>query len=359
MASQIHLVSPAEPTRPDLAETQVEQGWGQGPSQRYEALAAPFRPVFRRIRTDAVVRDAERRLPFAELGWLKEAAFTTLRVPAELGGQGVTLPELFALLVELSAADPNITNILRPHIGFTEDLLNSGNEGFRDRWLDRIAAGDTFGNGFSETGGNVGVIATRLVRDGDDYRLDGRKYYTTGTLFADWINLGAIDENGAPTGGLIPRHAPGVEVLDDWNGFGQILTGSGTPCSIRSPSPPTWSIPSVVARAMSAPSSSWCTSRRWPGSAGGRRTTSRGWSPGGRGPMPTATPTGPGTMPRFSPWSAGFAAPPTPPARSSRRWPKLWSASTRPTAPAMPPGKSTPARSPTSRRTKRSRSSAT
>lgn len=231
MASRNTAAAPAEaapPVRPDLADTQIEQGWGQGPSPRYEALAAPFRPVFRRIREDAVARDAERRLPFAELGWLKAARFTTLRVPTALGGQGVTLPELFALLVELSEADPNITNILRPHIGFTEDLLNSGDETFRIRWLKQIVAGDTFGNGFSETGGNVGVISTKLIRNGDHYRLDGRKFYTTGTLFADWINLGAIDEDGKPTGGVIPRHAEGVDVLDDWNGFGQMLTGSGS-----------------------------------------------------------------------------------------------------------------------------------
>jgi alkylation response protein AidB-like acyl-CoA dehydrogenase len=216
------------PPRPDSAATQIDQGWGAGPSLRYEDLAAPFRPVFRRIRQDAALRDTRRRLPFEELGWLKEAGFTTLRVPVRFGGLAVTLPELVNLLIELSEADPNITNILRPHIGFTEDLLNSGNEAFRNRWLERIGAGDTFGNGFSETGGNVGAMTTSLVRDGDGWRLNGEKYYTTGTLFADWINMGAIDEQGEPTGGVVPTRAPGVAVLDDWNGFGQMLTGSGT-----------------------------------------------------------------------------------------------------------------------------------
>ncbi|MCE7796143.1 acyl-CoA dehydrogenase family protein [Sphingobium sufflavum] len=214
--------------RPDQAATQIAQGWGQGPSARYEELAAPFRPIFRRIREDAVVRDAERRLPFEEVGWLKQAGFTTLRVPVELGGYGVTLPELLNLLIELSEADPNITNILRPHLGVTEDLLNSGNAAHRTHWLTRIAARETFGNGFSETTGNVGAISTSLVQDGDEWVLNGKKYYTTGTLFADWINLGAVDEKGESTGGIIPRHAPGVEVIDDWNGFGQMLTGSGT-----------------------------------------------------------------------------------------------------------------------------------
>ncbi|PNU05555.1 monooxygenase [Novosphingobium guangzhouense] len=214
--------------RPDQAATQIEQGWGQGPSARYEALAGPFRPIFRRIRRDAVIRDGQRLLPFEELEWLKAARFTTLRVPVEQGGQGVTLPELFNLLIELSEADPNITNILRPHIGVTEDLLNARNKAHGDRWFARIVAGETFGNGFSETGGNVGVMTTRFTPEGDGWRLNGKKFYTTGSLFADWINMGGIDEAGEPVGAIVSRHAEGVAVIDDWNGFGQMLTGSGT-----------------------------------------------------------------------------------------------------------------------------------
>jgi alkylation response protein AidB-like acyl-CoA dehydrogenase len=58
--------------------------------------------------------------------------------------------------------------------------------------------------------------------------LNGRKYYTTGTLFADWINIAAQHENGELVGVVASRHAAGVEVLDDWDGFGQALTASGT-----------------------------------------------------------------------------------------------------------------------------------
>ena len=219
------------PTLPDAtadAGTQIAQGWGQPPSARYEALAAPFRPLFRDIAAGAAARDRDRQLPFAEWDRLKQAGFTRLRVPTSQGGAGVTLPELFALLIELSEADSNLTNILRPHIGFTEDLLNTDDAVYARRWLEVIARGETFGNGFSELAGNVGVTSTRLTRDGDGWRLNGEKYYTTGTLFADWINLGAIDEQGAPKGAIVPRHAPGVEVPDDWNGFGQTLTASGS-----------------------------------------------------------------------------------------------------------------------------------
>lgn len=209
--------------------TDISQAWGAGPSERYDTIAARFRPVFARIRERSVARDLEHDLPAAEIGWLKDAGFCTLRLPADNGGLGVTLPEFFALLIELSEADPNITNALRSHFGFTEDILNAPHNAWRDTWLRRIGARETIGSGFSEVGDNVlGTFSTRLVRNGGGWLLNGEKYYTTGSLYADWINLGATDENGVSVGALIPTRAKGVDILNDWDGFGQPLSASGT-----------------------------------------------------------------------------------------------------------------------------------
>ncbi|MBB3609415.1 monooxygenase [Rhizobium sp. BK602] len=209
--------------------TQIDSAWGSGPTSRYDELAERFRPVFDRIRTSAIERDLVRELPHEQIGWLRESGFTTLRLSTDNGGFAATLPELFNLLIELSAADSNVTNALRSHFGFTEDVLNSTVAAWRDEWLRRIAARDLIGSGFSEVGdAKVGTFSTKLTRNGDHWLLNGAKYYTTGSLFADWINLGGNDENGEPIGALVPRQAPGVEVVDDWDGFGQSLTASGT-----------------------------------------------------------------------------------------------------------------------------------
>lgn len=209
--------------------TQIEKAWGAGPSARYEALADTFRPTFARIRATAVERELNRGLPHEEIAWLKADGFSILRLAEPDGGFGVTLPEFFALLIELSEADPNVTNALRSHFGFTEDILVSNNDAWRKKWLARIAGRETIGSGFSEVGDNkLGAYSTRLTRDGESFKLNGQKYYTTGSIYADWINLGAADENGTPLGALVPRHAEGVEVLDDWDGFGQSLSASGT-----------------------------------------------------------------------------------------------------------------------------------
>ncbi|KQP94053.1 monooxygenase [Methylobacterium sp. Leaf113] len=209
--------------------SQTDAGWGAGPSGRYEELAARFRPTFAEIRATAVAREGERRLPHAEIGWLKEAGFTTLRLAEAAGGHGASLPELFNLLIELSQGDSNVTNALRAHFGFTEDVLCSASPEWRARWTERIAARQTIGSGVSETGNaKVGQFDTILRRRGAERVVDGRKFYTTGSLFADWIHLSAQDEDGAPVVAAVSTQAPGVEIVDDWDGFGQALTASGT-----------------------------------------------------------------------------------------------------------------------------------
>jgi alkylation response protein AidB-like acyl-CoA dehydrogenase len=100
-------------------ETTVQNPiWGAAPSRRYDDLAAPFRPVFRRIREGATQRECDRVLPFEQIQWLKDAGFGAVRLPEEYGGRGATLPELFALLAELAEADSNLTQALRVHFAY-------------------------------------------------------------------------------------------------------------------------------------------------------------------------------------------------------------------------------------------------
>jgi alkylation response protein AidB-like acyl-CoA dehydrogenase len=114
--------------------TTVQNGvWGAAPSRRYDDLAAPFRPIFRRIREGATQRERNRVLPFEEIQWLKDAGFGAVRAPKEYGGRGATLPEVFALLAELAEADSNITQALRVHFAYVEDVLNSQGHARRER----------------------------------------------------------------------------------------------------------------------------------------------------------------------------------------------------------------------------------
>lgn len=208
---------------------QFALGWGSDPSDRYDQIARPFRPLFQSIAASAVERENRHVLPFEAVAALKTAGFTRVRLPVAEGGSGVTLPEFFNLLIELSEADPNVTNVLRAHFGFGEDVLWLPLSDWRSYWIDRIADGETAGSGVTEIGeAKQADFSTLLARKGDQFVLNGRKFYTTGSLLADYVNAAAVDEAGERVYLLVPRHAEGVEIVDDWDGFGQQLTASGT-----------------------------------------------------------------------------------------------------------------------------------
>ncbi|AYF97764.1 acyl-CoA dehydrogenase family protein [Protaetiibacter intestinalis] len=182
-----------------------------------------------RIREGAVERERDRVLPFEQLGWLRDAGFGALRVPADAGGGGADIVALTAALVDLAAADPNVPQALRGHLAFVEDRLWAPEGPDRDRWLARFAAGELVGNAVTEIGNvTLGAVSTRLDTSHGGYAITGTKYYTTGSIFADWIDANAMRPDGVEVAALVRRDQPGVTITDDWDGFGQRLTGSGT-----------------------------------------------------------------------------------------------------------------------------------
>ena len=89
--------------------------------------------------------------------------------------------------------------------------------------------GYRFGNALVEIGTKTAADwKTRITRDGNDYVIDGTKFYCTGALFAHLVPVVARTEAGEILRALLPRDAPGLTVIDDWSGFGQRTTASGT-----------------------------------------------------------------------------------------------------------------------------------
>ncbi len=191
-------------------------------------LLEKYGPVFRRIAEGTVERERNRILPHEQIKWLKEAGFPAVRVPREQGGDGGSLVDLAALLIALAEADPNIPQALRGHVVFSEDRLFAEAGPERDVWLKRFADGEIAGNAWTEIG-TVGLwqTETSVRKEGDALRLNGRKFYTTGSIFADWIDVLARREDGVDVLALVRKDSDGVTVSDDWDGFGQRTTGSG------------------------------------------------------------------------------------------------------------------------------------
>ncbi|MFF3371844.1 SfnB family sulfur acquisition oxidoreductase [Streptomyces sp. NPDC002680] len=182
------------------------------------------------FRTGAAGRDAERRLPRAELDRLSTSGLLAVTVPAEYGGADVrqeTLAEIFRLL---ASADASLAQIPQSHFAYVNVIRRQGTEEQREFFFGEILAGRRLGNAQSEAGTkHVQDIRTRLERRPDgSYVLTGVKHYSTGALFADWIPVLARTEDDNLHVAYVPRDASGLTVLDDWDGMGQRTTASGT-----------------------------------------------------------------------------------------------------------------------------------
>jgi len=183
------------------------------------------------IAAGAAQRERDRQLPYDAVAQIARAGLFTTRIPTRYGGAGGSVKDVIALLIRIASADSNVAQALRPGFGFIEGLLASraeGAEGERERWFERYLQGAVVGNAGWEVGGANGSISARIVRDGENYRATGSKYYSTGSLYADWVSAVALDEDDQPVSFILPRDRKGLELLDDFDAMGQRLTASGT-----------------------------------------------------------------------------------------------------------------------------------
>ncbi|KZS50919.1 MULTISPECIES: SfnB family sulfur acquisition oxidoreductase [Rhizobium] len=194
-----------------------------------EEAIATARRLAAQFAARAAERDADRILPFTELDLVAQSGLLAITVPAQYGGLDVSNAVLAEITAILSEADGSIGQIPQNHFYILEALRTDGGEEQQRYFFGRVLAGDRFGNALSERGTKtVGHYNTRITRDGPGYRINGRKFYSTGVLFADWVTVFALDPEDRLTMAFVPKGTEGVEIVDDWDGFGQRTTGSGT-----------------------------------------------------------------------------------------------------------------------------------
>jgi SfnB family sulfur acquisition oxidoreductase len=193
-----------------------------------EAIAAA-REAAAWIGQGAAQRDRERRLPHGELDLLSEFGLLAITVPKQYGGAGVSAGTLAEVIATISAADGSIGQIPQNHFFMLEALRLQGSEAQKRFFYDRVLLGERIGNALSEVGTKTAHHHnTRISRDGAGFRVNGRKFYSTGVLFAHWIAVVGNDDEGRSAIAFVPKQTDGVSVIDDWSGFGQRTTGSGT-----------------------------------------------------------------------------------------------------------------------------------
>jgi alkylation response protein AidB-like acyl-CoA dehydrogenase len=196
-------------------------------TDRDSIFESDFAELRHQIEGGTVARERKRELPHQQIRQLLAIGFGTLRLPEEWGGYGWDLPRTLNAIIDLASSDPHIAHAFRGQFNFIEDARLAAPH-HHQSLIASLAAGDLVGTAVSERRVAPGQDATLVQHDGTLY-LSGLKYYTTGGVYSDWIVASGYDAAAdRHLNVIVDAHDPGVEIIDDWDGFGQSLTGSGT-----------------------------------------------------------------------------------------------------------------------------------
>jgi len=183
----------------------------------------------REFAQEAAERDRERRLPWAELARFSASGLGGITIPRAYGGAGVSLTTLTRVFAILCEADPALGQIPQNHFAILNIIDKLGSVAQKQRLFEAVLAGQRLGNaGPEKHTRNTTEVDTQITRSETGLHISGRKYYSTGALFADWIPAKVLDPEGRLVLAIVPRQSPGLTVIDDWSGFGQRTTASGS-----------------------------------------------------------------------------------------------------------------------------------
>lgn len=177
----------------------------------------------------AVERDTNRNLPFREIEAYSQSGLWAITVPKQYGGAEVSSLTVAKVIALFSGADGSIGQIPQNHFYALEVLRNIGTEAQKKRLYQEVLQGARFGNALAEFKTRTSAHKqTTLIPSENGYLIQGEKFYCTGSLFAHRIPTLVVNESGREFLAFVQRDSQGLELIDDWSGFGQRTTGSGT-----------------------------------------------------------------------------------------------------------------------------------
>ena len=178
---------------------------------------------------ESAKRDRERQLPYQEIDAFSRSGLWGITVPRAYGGAEVSAATLAEVVSLISEADSSLGQIPQNHYFMVEVVRWNGSDDQKRFFFEKVLQGARFGNALSERRSKtVAEYQTRIRPAKGGYVVHGEKFYSTGALFADWIVVVAKDPEEYLQVAFVPKDTPGLEVIDDWNSFGQRTTGSGT-----------------------------------------------------------------------------------------------------------------------------------
>lgn len=181
------------------------------------------------FKINAIQRDAERNLPFSEIEAYSQSGLWAITVPKEFGGADVSSYTVAQVIALMSGVDGSIGQIPQNHFYALEVLRNTGTLAQKKELYAEVLNGARFGNALAEFKTKNSTQKHTLLRKTEQgYEISGEKFYCTGSLFAHHIPTLVKDEHNREFLVFVPRERQGLEITDDWTGFGQKTTGSGS-----------------------------------------------------------------------------------------------------------------------------------
>ena len=193
-----------------------------------EALSAAHE-LARAARLHAAKRDQQRQLPWALIEQFTRSGLGSISIPREYGGPQVSFVPLADVFAIISAADPALGQIPQNHFGILHVLQGAATERQKKQLFQSVLDGWRIGNGGPERGTkNTLELKARITARGAGYVIRGQKFYSTGALYAHWVAVKALNDDGQQVMAFVRRGTEGLRIVDDWSGFGQRTTASGT-----------------------------------------------------------------------------------------------------------------------------------
>ncbi|MGW8764536.1 acyl-CoA dehydrogenase family protein [Streptomyces sp. NPDC055815] len=179
-------------------------------------LAEDF--VAREVTPHATAWDRAEEVDRGIVKKLGAVGFLGLTIPEEYGGSGGDHLAYCLVTEELGRGDSSVRGIVSVSLGLVAKTIASwGGEEQKRAWLPRLASGEALGCfGLTEpgTGSDAGNLATRAVRDGDAYVVNGSKMFITNGTWADVVLLFARTNDTPGHKGvsafLVPTDTPGL-----------------------------------------------------------------------------------------------------------------------------------------------------
>ena len=191
------------------------------PETRAQLIDTVRRFVAERLRPlEAQVAEQD-LVPPESLAEMRALGLFGLSTPEEYGGLGLSMEDEALVLFELCRTSPAFRSAIGTNVGIgSQALVMFGSEAQKQKYLPGIASGEltaAFCLTEPEAGSDGGAVATRAVRDGDHYVLNGVKRYITNADRADLFTVMARTDPATPCGRgvsalLVERNLPGVSV---------------------------------------------------------------------------------------------------------------------------------------------------